>query len=97
MIVTASRRQFPRESGHDHVAAIRRGPIRALMDVEADSEQDEPPQQNREDGGEDCLEQRDGDIAAIPGDNKTDNDVDQPHKAKATSKHDLPLPFCPAA
>src|ERR1022692_2510665 len=63
------------------------------MNVQADSQQHQPPQQDSQDGGQQRFEQGNGDIATIPGNNKADNDVEQKYEAEGTtsSKHDLLL------
>jgi hypothetical protein len=69
-----------------------RGPPRALMQVEADAEQGEEPEEYREQRGEHTLDKADGYVSTGPCHHDADDDVDNEDDADRPFEHRSALP-----
>jgi cation efflux family protein len=63
-------------------SAGSRGPVPGrLMNVQADAQQDQPPEQDGEDGGEQGLQECHRDVVVFPGHDQADDDVNEDEQA----------------
>src|SRR5579859_5353803 len=72
------------------LTASRRGWVVALVHVQVDAEQDEPPEQDGEQRARDDLEDRHRDIAAVPGDEHADDEVHENQQVSQAAHGSLP-------
>jgi hypothetical protein len=56
-------------------------------DTEVDAEEDQGPQEDGEEGGEDELDDADGDVVVREGDVDPDQDVDEAEEAESAADH----------